>query len=131
MTSIGGISKVEQEIRETEGRRISALVKLDIAELDRILAEDLTYVHAGGRVDTKAGLIAFWQSGGRWESIDREDIQVRVTNDAGVITGKAHYKGTRQSGEPRNLDVQFTAVYLQRDGRWQLAAYQSTRLPES
>jgi hypothetical protein len=52
---VGG--DVEQEILRVEGKRIDAMVALDLAALDPILADDLSYSHSSGRTDTKASFL--------------------------------------------------------------------------
>jgi hypothetical protein len=34
------------------------------------------------------------------------------------------------NGNPINFGVRFTAVYVNHPGKWQMVAWQSTRLPE-
>src|SRR5436309_3976659 len=58
-----GGSKAETEIRQLENRRIQAMLKVDTEELNRILADDLTYTHSSGQVDTKSQLIESLKSG--------------------------------------------------------------------
>ena len=57
----GGDGEAEPEIRQMESRRIQAMLRVDAEELNRVLADDLTYVHSSGQVDSKAQLIASLQ----------------------------------------------------------------------
>ena len=119
----------QAEVRQIESRRFEAIVRGDFAELDRILADDLTYTHSSGRLETKAQFLAALQSGLRFEAIEPEEVLVRVYGDAGVATGRAQMR-VRSQDRQSSFAVRFTTVYVKREGRWQMVAWQSTRLPE-
>jgi len=119
----------QAEVRQIESRRFEAIVRGDFAELDRILADDLTYTHSSGRLETKAQFLAALQSGLRFEAIEPEEVLVRVYGDAGVATGRAQMR-VRSQDRQSSFAVRFTTVYVRREGRWQMVAWQSTRLPE-
>jgi len=122
--------QAEQEIRQRETRRFEALERGDVAALDDILAEDLSYTHATGVHETKAELLAKLKSGQvRYESFAPEELQVRVYGTAAVLTGVARVK-VQVAGEARSLHLRFTDVYVKEGDRWQMVAWQSTRLPE-
>ena len=121
---------VELEIQQMESRRFQAMVKVDTHELNRILADDLTYTHSNGEVDSKAQLIASLNSGERkYESIQPEDVKVRVYKEAAVITGRASMK-TKSKGKDYSFQIRFIDVYVKKGKSWQMVAWQSTRLPE-
>jgi hypothetical protein len=46
-----------------------------------------------------------------------------------VLTGAARIRVTA-NGNPISFGVRFTDVYVNKDGQWQMVAWQSTRLPE-
>jgi ketosteroid isomerase-like protein len=127
---VGGKSKAESEIRQLENRRIQAMLKVDTEELNRLLADDLTYTHSSGQVDTKSQLIESLKSGERkYQMIEPQDVKVRLYGDAAIVTGRARLK-TISKGQEFNFQVQFTDVYAKKKGRWQMVAWQSSRLPE-
>ncbi len=121
---------VETEIQQMETRRFQSMVKVDTHELNRILADDLTYTHSNGEIDTKAQLIASLNSGERkYEAIQPEDVNVRVYRDAAVVTGRASMK-TKSKGQEHSFQIRFIDVYVKKGKRWQMVAWQSLRLPE-
>ena len=123
-------SKAESEIRQLESRRIQAMMKADAEELNRVLADDLTYTHSSGQVDTKSQLIESLKSGERkYQTIEPQDVKVRLYGDAAVVTGRAKLK-TVSKGQESSFQVQFTDVYAKKKGHWQMVAWQSSRLPE-
>ncbi len=118
-----------EEIRQREARRFEAVVRGDVAALDEILSDDLTYTHATGVHETKAEFIAKLKSGQlKYESLTPEDMLVRVYGTTGVVTGVARVK-VQVKGEPLSFQLRFTDVYVKKDNRWQMVAWQATRLP--
>ena len=62
-------------------------VKQDQAALDRFLADDLQYAHAGGQTQNKEQYIAAVRKGPpRYESFTFSDVTVRIYGDVGVLT---------------------------------------------
>jgi ketosteroid isomerase-like protein len=121
--------QTEQEIRQREIRRFEAMLRVDVAALDDILSEDLTYTHATGVFETKAEFIAKLKSGQvKYESLVPEDMRVRVYGTTGVVTGLARVK-VQVKGEHLSFQLRFTDAYVKKGDRWQMVAWQATRLP--
>ena len=119
---------VEAEIRRLEDERGQAMLRRDAAALDRILADDLTYTHSSGRVDTKPDFIrSYTATDQRYVAFDRDNVRVRVYGDAAVVTGtaKVHVKSDTRDAK---FEIRFVDVYVRRNGRWQMVAWQSTRI---
>ena len=117
----------DKAVREVEDRRIKALVDDDFATLEAILADDLTYTHSSALVDTKASYLEALKTGKtKYVSVDRGTPAVRVYGPTAVLTGTADMV---LRGQPDTIRLRYTLVYAKRDGRWQMVAWQSTRLP--
>ncbi len=117
----------DKAVRQVEDRRIKALIDDDYAALEAVLADDLTYTHSNALVDTKASYIESLKSGKtKYVAIEREPAKVRIYGDTAVFTGGAEMT---LRGQPATIRLRYTLVYVQRDGRWQMVAWQSTRLP--
>ena len=119
-------SSAEAEVRAVNERRFAAMVKEDLEELDRLLADNLTYIHSSGVVETKKQSIAsIARKVLRYRKIEPSDVQVRVYGDTAVMTGRVAMSVIAQA---RELDIKnlFTAVYVRQAGEWRLAAWQST-----
>lgn len=102
-----------------------AAVKQDSAGLQRFLADDLQYAHAGGRTETKDEYIAAVTKGpARYESFTFSDVNLRFYGNAAVLTGFVDVKMVGQE----SFRVRTLQVYVENDRKWQMAAHQSTRL---
>lgn len=104
------------------------MTQADTAALERILAYDLTYTHSSGHEDSRSSLIESLKTGAlKYLSIDTDEVQVRVYGKAAVVTGTCRMKVDSQ-GQEFNLRLRFTDIYVKRNSRWQMVAWQSTRL---
>jgi Domain of unknown function (DUF4440) len=102
-----------------------AAVKQDTAGLQRFLASDLQYAHAGGQTQTKEQYVAAVTKGpARYESFTFSDVNVKFYGKAAVLTGFVDVKMVGQD----NFRVRTLQVYVENDGQWQMAAHQSTRI---
>jgi len=119
-----------QQVLAVEQARTSALDRSDLAALDVIMADDVTYVHASGRTDTKQSFLTAIRSHQlHYISWRPEDLHVRVLGDSAVITGEYAVRVTdaRVQPQPFDVDILILGVYARRHGRWQQIAWQSTR----
>jgi len=119
----------QAELLAVERERLRAMIAGDGAALEALLADDLTYTHSTGRVDSKAELIRAIASGRvRYRSIRSRGPRVRVYGATAVVTGPVDMELTA-GGEPIAARSRFTATYVRRDRGWRLVAYQSTPRP--
>ena len=121
-------AKDQKAVLTIDQERTDGQIKQDAATLDRLLGDDLTYVHASGLVQSKAEFIADLKSSKRvYKSVINSDVNVRLLQDAAVITAKSEISVSFE-GKENDLSLQVIEVYAKRNGRWQLIVYQSTRL---
>ncbi len=118
----------EREIRELETQRFQAMERVDVAALNRILSDDLIYTHASGLQQTKAEVIGVLGSGDmKYESITPDKVRVRIFKETAVVTGRASIK-IKAGGEEQSFRICYLDVYVKQDGRWQMVAWQSSRV---
>jgi hypothetical protein len=101
-------------------------VKQDAAALQRFLADDLQYAHAGGQLQTKEQYVAAVTSGpARYESFTLSDLKIRLYGPkAAALTA---FCDVKMAGQP-SFRVRTLQVYVENNGQWQMAAHQSTRM---
>lgn len=101
----------------------------DVAELERLLADDYVLYNSQGQVEDKRRFIEDYR-GMRLEPFHVEDETIRLLGDAAVMAGVATLKGTDlASGQPFTVRLRFSDIWRKRDGRWQVAFTQATRAP--
>jgi uncharacterized protein (TIGR02246 family) len=121
--------KTVDSIKAAEKSWAAATVAGDENALGRILADDLSYTHSTGDTDTKTAFISNLKSGARkYLKVDHDSIDVRRYGNAAVVMATAHIE-TSQNGKAAPAHLRFLHVWILQDGRWQLAAHQSLRLP--
>ena len=64
-----------------------------------------------------------------YAAIGPSDVKAQDFGATVVLTGAARIRVTA-NGNPISFGVRFTDVYVNKDGQWQMVAWQSTRLPE-
>jgi len=118
-----------ESVEQVERRRFAAMAAQDIATLEPMLAEELRYVHSNGQLESKAQFLETIRSGRlRYLAIAVQELDVRSYEEIAVVSGLLTAEA--QAGDqPVALTLRFTDVYVNRDGRWQLVAWQSARLP--
>ena len=114
-----------------EAERVRAMTAGDLAALERIFADDALYTHSTGVSETRTEFIGQIRSGARkYGALTLSDLKARPAGTAIVVTGRMH-GSVEVEGKTIPLALVYTAVYAGRGGRWRLAAYESTRLPET
>lgn len=108
-----------------EDTRFQAQIRHDVAAVGRAMADELTYTHAVGRIQTKAEYLTAFQNGrAPYRSIVAEGRTARVSGDLGVTHGALKM----EVGENR-LSSSYLAAYVWRNGRWQLLYWQTSPAP--
>jgi uncharacterized protein (TIGR02246 family) len=119
-------AKVEQEVRDLQAQYDKAALQQDAAAFDRLFADDFSIVQAGGRVNTKAEIIAMAKAGDTKMEVGRsEDVKVRFFGDTAIVTCRWIEKSTTK-GKPFDGTQIFTTVWAKRNGIWQIVSDQGT-----
>jgi len=105
--------------------RAAAVVKGDVARLEKETSDDYTFINLNGQLSGKAQMDAIKSGTIKLTSNELSDLKVRVYGDTAVVTGRSDAKGTIGGGPSRG-PVMFTRVYVKKDGRWQSVAFQQT-----
>ena len=120
-------SEDEQVIRNILREAAKANVQNDLAVLDRYIADDYVSTGLRGEFQNKAQALAHFKSGDhKYESVDVDDLKVRVFDNTAVATYIVTAKG-KYRGEDFNVQNRNTTMFVKRQGRWQAIADQQTR----
>lgn len=120
----------ETRLLQVEKERFAAQVAKDYPALERIIGDDLYYVHSNGNTDTKASFIQAIREGrSNYDDIKIEQSKVRVFHrQTGVINGMCTYYRKDAQGKANDLRLHYTAVYVKRNRQWQFVSWQSFRM---
>jgi ketosteroid isomerase-like protein len=119
---------LELEVLRIENELTAALLRGDIAALERLYADDYVSVNPDGILGEKASVLREFQSGEiRFLSIVTDEVAVHVYENTAVVTGRAAVRG-RFQGKERSQQWRFMHVFIKRHGGWFLVAEQLTRI---
>jgi len=136
LTFAAGLVMLAADPKTVEGAKAAerawgaATASGDLATLEKVIADDLSYIHSTGDVDTKAILIGNMKSGARkYHEMTYESLDARVYDNAAVVTAVARIKTSVNGAAPVPAHLRFIHVWVYQKGIWRLAAHQSLRLP--
>ena len=124
----GGSDNNDSAVAAAEKLR-AAMVDPDPAVLAALVADELSYGHSGGKVDTKASFIEDLLNGNSdFVSMDITDQTAKVVQDITVIrhtlTARTHDRGVAGA-----VKLHVLQVWQRQAGAWRLVARQAVRLP--
>jgi ketosteroid isomerase-like protein len=64
----------------------------------------------------------------KYDAFEVDDLRVRVYGDTAVVTGRSTPRGRDARGQEMHGRYRFLRVWVKRDGRWQVVAFQGTRI---
>ena len=121
-------TEIEREVLAADDARVKALLAADYDTAEKLFADELTYVHSNGSLDTKQSYMQGLRAGNsRYAEMNMFDMSVRAYGETAVLSGKFTAKviiggGAREA----NLLSRVLMVWVKRDGNWQLVAWEST-----
>jgi len=112
-----------------EDRRYRAMIETDLATLDRLLDDRVSYAHSSGVRDTKDAYLEKVRSGYYdYLRIDHPVERVEVVGDTAVVVGRMTADLT-VDGTRKTIDNLALAVWTRAAGDWRLLAYAPTPPP--
>ena len=93
---------VQEQLKKLETDRSAAIVKGDVATLEKQTSDDYTLINMNGQMSDKSQMVNAFKTGqSKLTSDDLSDLKVRVYGNTAVITGKADVKGRwRETMQP-------------------------------
>jgi ketosteroid isomerase-like protein len=128
---IDQVPKSAEPALEADKLRRAAMIAADIEKISSLVSDDLVYTHSSGKVDDKKSFLDAIHSGALdYEKIEPRNTVVRAKGGTVVVTGLVSITVKAPDGL-KSFDARFTAVHMRnKEGNWQLMAWQTTRLPE-
>jgi ketosteroid isomerase-like protein len=121
------VTALLREFMEAAGRG-------DRAIFDRFFADDVIYTRATGAVITKAAIMESLgkpapASEGK-STYSAEDITVHEYSDTVVVAFRLEGRTEHADGKVETAHYRNTGTFLRRNGRWQVVAWQATKISE-
>jgi len=103
-----------------------ATIAADKSVLDKLTANELSYGHSSGRLETKAQFIESLTSGkSGFSAIELSDQTITIVDQTAFVRHVFNGASRRESA---NLTLSILTVWLQQQGQWKLVARQAAKL---
>ncbi|PJI97486.1 uncharacterized protein DUF4440 [Acidovorax sp. 69] len=123
----GGVA-AEQSVAIAAERLRVAMVDPTQAALAQLVADDLSYGHSGGKVDTKSSFISDLLAGkSDFVTIAISDQTIKVVGNTAIVRHTLT-ADTNDSGKPGKVQIKILGVWQQQGSDWKLLARQAVRV---
>ena len=126
--STGSSGSAEQAVAAAAEKLRVAMIDPTPAALTALVADDLSYGHSGGRVDTKDSFIGDLIAGkSDFVTIAITDQTIKVVGNTAIVRHTLT-ADTNDSGKPGKVQIKILGVWQQQGGQWKLLARQAVRV---
>lgn len=116
-------SSVEQALIQLNQELNDAAVRKDKAVFEKVAIDRYVFVNPGGGIQER-GMAT---EGPAIESLQTENVVVRIDGDTAVVTGNATVKGKFADGTDISGPYAFMRVFVKRNGQWRYAAMSAVK----
>jgi len=121
---------MEEELLKIEEEFAAAILKNDLENLGRLVADDWIIIDPNGEIVDRTRFFEVIKSGAlTHEMMESEDFRVRVYGDSAVVTAITSTKG-KFMGQEFSTRERATDVFVKRDGRWRCVLTHLTKFKE-
>jgi hypothetical protein len=125
----GGGASAQPAVAAAAERLRVAMVDPTAAALGALVADDLSYGHSGGKVDTKASFISdLLDRKSDFVTITITDQTIKVVDANTAIVRHSLAADTNDSGKPGKVSLKILGVWQKQGGDWKLLARQAVRI---
>jgi hypothetical protein len=117
------------EVQAAEDARYAAQEGDDYAAMEKLIGDDLVYIHSSAVVDDKASYIDSMRSGNvKYRKMARSNTTVRTFGCLAILSGDANFDVTVK-GQDISVELRFHSVWARRADGLQFVSWQATRVP--
>ena len=128
MMPAGSGASAQPEVAAAAERLRIAMIDPTAAALGALVADDLSYGHSGGKVDTKASFIADLMDGkSDFVTITITEQTIKVVDANTAIVRHSLAADTNDLGKPGKVALKILGVWQKQGGNWKLLARQAVR----
>lgn len=118
----------EQSVAAAAEKLRVAMIDPTPTALAQLVADDLSYGHSGGRVDTKDSFIGDLIAGkSDFVTIAISDQTIKVVGNTAIVRHTLT-ADTNDLGKPGKVQIKILGVWQQQGGQWKLLARQAVRV---
>ena len=129
MMPAGGGASAEPAVAAAAERLRVAMIDPTPAALGALVADDLSYGHSGGRVDTKDSFIGDLIAGkSDFVSITITEQTIKVVGGDTAIVRHTLAADTLDSGKPGKVALKILGIWKKQGNDWKLLARQAVRI---
>jgi Domain of unknown function (DUF4440) len=114
---------IEQELAKLDRELMDATVRNDQTLMQRVALDRHVFINPAGGVQERGDT-----RGPKIDSLQPEDVQVRVHGDTAILIGRANVKGRFPDGPDISGAYRYMRVFVKQQGQWRLAATQITAI---
>lgn len=127
----GTPGEMKNDLLQIEREIGRANLDCDYKYFDQVEGEDFIFTDAAGTVSSKKQDMAGEKDCRKTEGkYDVDDTEVRLFGNTAVVTGRTTIVHKNKEEKLVTRRSRFTDVFVWRDGRWQLVAGHSSRIPD-
>lgn len=124
----GASASPEPSVAAAAERLRLAMIDPTQAALAQLVADDLSYGHSGGKVDTRDSFIGDLVNGkSDFVTIAISDQTIKVVGNTAIVRHTLT-ADTNDSGKPGKVQIKILGVWQQQGGSWKLLARQAVRV---
>jgi ketosteroid isomerase-like protein len=132
-TSLFGIAQTADETKKLvdDTNRIidRAVVKQDVATMQKYFGDDFYFKHSTGQIDSKESWVTSIKNlkeGNRFTSREHDSTEVELHGDVAIVAGKLSVAREAQP-QVRKYYLTYIRVFALRNKTWQLISHRSTK----
>ena len=115
-----------EQILVLEDRRCAALLSADVAELARLFADAMVWIHGSAKSDGRSAMLdAVGSARTKYLRIDSSERNVRFFGEVAFVDGYVAME-LDLAGEFKRVNSRFTICWAKVEGQWQIVHWQST-----
>lgn len=119
----------EQTVLNLSKKKFGWMIQMKFDSLQAALDDRLMFVHSNGWSENKQEFIEDIKSGKlKYVDIQVSESSARVYPGTAIVTGKGKFT-VQLDGNPLELNLFYTEVYVLKNKKWLLASRHSNRLP--
>ena len=132
-------SAAVRELTDMLNQFLQDAARNNVAGFDRFFADDVIYTRSAGTVTTKDAIMKSVSAGAArgprpevTTTFSAEDVTIHEYPDVAIVAFRLVSDEEHSAGKPPTItNYRNTGTFLRRNGKWQVVAWQSTKVPDA